>query len=98
MSNVIEFPTDRLEISKKDAEELLYHKKHRYVEQQCEWYGEKIMFILHKQGFDIDDPQFIEDFVFVMEAFKSCLLRNLDLKHPLHKIQDKLNELLEEDS
>lgn len=81
-----------LEVQLQEAE------KHRFIERQVERYGSSILRSLHSQGFDIDDEIFLEDYIFVMESFKSCLLRSVDLEHPLQKIQHKLNELLEEDN
>jgi len=98
MSNVIQFPVQRT-VEKAAAEkkaEMLYQKKCLYAEKQTQHYGEKILYSLHKQGFDVDSEEFLEDFIFVMESFKSCLLRNLGVAHPLQKIQHKLHEMLEE--
>lgn len=102
MSNIIPFPVQELKrsqiekLAKQVSEEDLLAKKKGYVEKQCEWYSHKLLVSLHKQGFDVDDEQFLEDFVFVMESFKSCLSRNLGIEHPLQQIQHKLHELLEE--
>ena len=104
MSNIIKFPIEKIEhqrtIDAKMALEVQLQEaeKHRFIERQVERYGTSILKNLHKQGFDIDDEIFLEDYIFVMESFKSCLLRSVDLEHPLQKIQHKLNELLEEDN
>lgn len=104
MSNVIKFPIEKVEHRKtadaRIALEIQHQEaeKHRFIERQVERYGSSILRSLHSQGFDIDDEIFLEDYIFVMESFKSCLLRSVDLEHPLQKIQHKLNELLEEDN
>ena len=96
MSNIIQFPTEKI-IRDRTAEAELAHAanvKYHYVERQVERYGEKIIHSLHKQGFDVDSAEFLEDYVLVMEAFKSCLLRNLGLEHPLQKVQHILQEMI----
>ena len=104
MSNIIKFPIEKIDhqrtIDAKMALEVQLQEaeKHRFIERQVERYGTGILKNLHKQGFDIDDESFLEDYIFVMESFKSCLLRCVDLEHPLQKIQHKLHELLEEDN
>lgn len=100
MTNIIQFPVERI-IRERTAEaELAYvaNTKYHFVEKQVDRYGSKIIDSLHKQGFDVDSPEFLEDYVLLMEVFKSCLLRNLGLEHPLQKIQHILQEMILEDS
>ena len=100
MSNIIQFPVEKI-TRDRTAEAKLAHVanvKYHYVERQVERYGEKILDNLHKQGFDVDSSEFLEDYVLVMETFKSCLLRNLGLEHPLQKVQHILQEMILEDS
>ena len=98
MSNVIKFPIHKVD-EKKTAEKkeaLLRERKSQYAEKLTERYGERILHSLHRQGFDVDSVEFLEDYIFVMESFKSCILRNLGIEHPLQKIKSKLHEFVDD--
>lgn len=66
------------------------------AEEYIDIYTEVLMANLDSQGFDLDSANLISDITISMEILKSGLLRELDLKHPLQDIQEKLYSLIDE--
>ena len=46
-----------------------------------------------ENGIDISDKEFIRDIGFVIEAVKSTVYRDMDLKHPMGKIMEMLTKI-----
>ena len=46
-----------------------------------------------ENGIDISNKEFIRDIGFVIEAVKSTVYRDMDLKHPMGKIMEMLTKI-----
>lgn len=93
MTNIINFPLDR--IAGPSLWSLSEFERHEIAEEYIDIYTEVLMENLHAQGFDLDSENLINDITISMEILKSGILRELDLKHPLQDIQEKLYSLIE---
>lgn len=110
MSNIIEFPPDRFvgdleevtrrnklaEEEHKDYSREGYRFKRAVVEQTLDVSSNELLNYIYRQGFDVDDPDFIENFSFAMECLRSCLLKDIGIDHPIQKIKPSLEKLLKE--
>ena len=110
MSNIIEFPPDRFvgdidEITRRNklAEEENrehssegYRYKRAIVEQTLDVAQNELLNYMHKQGFSVDEYEFVEDFSFAMECLRSCLLGDIGIEHPIQKVKPSLEKLLSE--
>lgn len=94
MTNIIDFPMDRIIHS--SLWSLSETQRHEMAEEYIDIYTEVLMENLDSQGFDLDSANLISDITISMEILKSGLLRELDLKHPLQDIQEKLYSLIDE--
>lgn len=93
MTNIIDFPLDR--ITGPSLWSLSELERHEIAEQYVDIYTEVMLENLDSQGFDLDSANLINDITISMEILKSGILRELDLKHPLQDIQEKLYSLIE---
>lgn len=93
MTNIINFPLDR--VTGPSLWSLSESERHGIAEEYIDIYTEVLMENLHSQGFDLDSENLINDITISMEILKSGILRELDLKHPLQDIQEKLYSLIE---
>lgn len=93
MTNIIDFPLDR--VTPPPLLSLSEEQRHEIAEMYIDIYTEVMLENLHNEGFDLDSEYLITDITISMEILKSALLRELNLKHPLHDIQEKLYSLME---
>ncbi len=102
---VINFPRDRVVEGRYDLINELNRtsmsvrlaKQDQFIEGLVELYSSRIMSKLEYHGFDVDSDEFIRDYCLVSEALSSCLMRTLGRSHPLHKMQEKLEQVLRDE-
>lgn len=93
MGDVIDFPTKNH--SREDEQRWLENvqlKKRIYIDSVIEGYGSSLLNRFALLGFNIEDDDFIYDFIFVMEMMKSTLCKNVGIDHELYKVVQKQAE------
>ena len=93
MTNIVQFPINA-EMPDIEIEEF---NEDMFVEDLAETISDKMMEFLVHHGFEIGDDDFIDDFTFAVEAFKSAMYRSMNLDHPMHPIVDEFLDILDEE-
>lgn len=97
MADILKFPKDkikRVQHTGVDDEETFRKNKEKFVERLIEHYGIQLLNKLAMHGFDVEDNSFMYDYIFSMEALKSCLYRNVGIEHPLQRFSDKSEDVI----
>lgn len=84
-NNVVKFPNSK-PLPDKGVEEFLETNKIRFVDNLVDHYGTQLLSKLAGHGLDIDNKDFLYDYMLTMEALRATLLRNLHVSHPLHSL------------
>ena len=99
MADILKFPEDkikRVQYSSTEDEDSFKKNKQKFVEKLVEHYGIQLLNKLAMHGFDVEDNSFMYDYIFSMEALKSCLYRNVGLEHPLQRLSDMSENIVGE--
>lgn len=87
-NNVVKFPSGSKNTSDKDVGELLETNKIRFAENLVDHYGTQLLSKLVTHGLEPDRSDFMYDYLFVMEALRATILRNIGVEHPMHELID----------
>jgi len=103
MDNILKFPESRIKRTQSanthdpaEDKRRMVQNKARFVEHLTEHYGVQLINKLAAHGFDVDNPQFLYDFIFTIEVLRSGLLRNIGVDHPLQKLSDNSEKIIGE--
>lgn len=97
MADILKFPEDkikRVHHPDVDDEKTFRKNKEKFIERLIEHYGIQLLNKLAMHGFNVEDNNFMYDYIFSMESLKSCLYRNVGIEHPLQRLSDKSEELV----
>jgi hypothetical protein len=103
-NNVLQFPKKNTKTTRpantndpaEDKKRILENKT-IFVDRLTDHYGLQLINKLAMHGFDIDNDKFMNDYIFTMETLRACLLRNVGVHHPLQKLSEQTEKLIDEE-
>jgi hypothetical protein len=94
--NVIQFPKVNKKIAEMEAESannLIEDMQRTKMTEVSNFLAESILMAGAKEmvahGVDVQDPDFLKDYAFALEALRSCLLRHADTYHEFQDLVDR---------
>lgn len=93
--NIIEFPNIMKE-NISGAERIAEDMRLKKVTEVSDYLAENILMAAAKElvahEIDVQDPQFLKDYAFALEALRSCLYRHGGVEHEMQALVDKYCE------
>lgn len=100
MAEVINFPMHKVKQRSANTNadlELVFEQKKILIDDLVDHYASNLINKCSMHGFDVDDRDFMYDFAFMVEAFRSALYRDVGIRHPIQEISDGARGMYEED-
>lgn len=94
--NVIQFPKVNIRIQEQEQEvaaNLIEDMHKQKITEMSNYLAESILMAGAKEmvahGVDVQDPEFLKDYAFALEALRSCLMRQGEIHHEMQDLVDK---------
>jgi len=87
--NVIKFPKENKR-TKFIQQKKPKATKQSYIDYLVEFYARELLAKFSTHGFAVDKEEFTHDFSLTIDHIRSCLYRNVGIKHKLHSTIDSL--------
>lgn len=94
--NIIQFPKVNKQIAEREAESaanLIEDMRLSKMSEMSNYLAESILMAGAKEmvahGVDVQDPEFLKDYAFALEALRSCLMRHGGVHHEFQDLVDR---------
>lgn len=91
MSNVVQFPVERLNVPPQSIEEMqdsisIMRKEH--VDNLMDMMIPSVLMLFETNGMDVETEAYVKDSALVIEAIKALMYKYYNLEHPLNFIAE----------
>ena len=94
--NIIQFPKVNKQLAEQEANaaaNLIEDMQRTKMTEMSNYLAESILMAGTKEmvahGVDVQDPEFLKDYAFALEALRSCLMRHGNVHHEMQDLVDR---------